>query len=1597
MVRRVTEILSAAALFVALSKSGYSQEAGRFKSSPDPEYTMPAPALLEQKKFTPDEVENTVRGWAALSNDQVKDRIKNLSDYQRGQVAQKLLFEFYKSSDRPASKEYNALVVICDYRTASDFKKGFLDTDLRDKLADDSKYGAFVDALGKEMIGKRNLPEFVSFLLEGGVDFKATVPTPQPQRFVGIKEDIFDEFISARKLTIAPGADRSAKIQTVFDWAKSHFSTNEPNAEWLARAVLLAYGKLDADGRKEFVKWLDSTDKTRLAAQVEVSWKSRLAKTPEDVLGEAFVKRMEAQLAKEKPSDIEEKMKAFPKYVRDTDAGKITAAFETTPTGERLSQLLKRVEYLELNKTLLAVKPDAKKRAEIDSELAALDAWLTNAKVPAGAIADRVKQLNGELKVIQTLYLASNSDNLKLADYLTEQKKKNPAMFPIYAKYIKGIDAATWNLLKDVDPASADFIDKVQKAIIAGLSSTVAKDGQSTWTREYYPFGQVSAGQYLETNAYAKAVALDPMVAIAFQRYYEKAKANGLTSESEKRLVVSMASKINMLHPMLAVKLFNAMEKLAEVCNENPEAFQKAIQYGLAPRVDSEVRALYNNAAPADVSIRRTITHLANSFDEVSKLKTDDLTKFDSDYLYSKRLFVRPTMPYDITQRPQPWMGLTLTPPVPAKSFTPYFLPQRIMPPMMPSLQGGGLSMSPNPDAPGSVMPPIGQGYFRFNSGASAVGTAFDNYLFADGSKVTLPRYMPGVRFTTISGDLLLNEINRAFIAKEQPDYSTEFRGASAMAFGRQFDEQYSFGGLGSYVTESGGFALGGSKSNVGGSFVGGSAVAIPVGNIRGGEASIRNAVAGFQELDDKTKMWLAQAIGQVWDKDNPKDVLLSYSGQSDQQQKSQTGKYYYIDKQGTVFEVKGAFFQTEDQTGNLTEPFTAIAGYHRKQFNSPTILAWNVQPKIGTGGAAFVSDVGKTAVLSHLQKVPFATAKGEQMPEFLQWTFAGVTTIDKKEGGRDIHEIGLPGRILQITRGTEDTLWVGQDVDYTLRTERSTAKGKIITEWTGGIGKVSKRYIATPSAEASEDQAYRAGVFYKRRLASERDETTFGAGVSYESGGTQTDTLALLNQAKAQRDYVESLHRVALTIYGSDEKNKGMVDNFVYSGLASIVPQFKSTAEGTDYDTTFYRFVGFLQGAKTGVRLDVSRISWMDTMLSEYSSTLDQIGQDPQNATTLMQNFKNKYATKVMQVFDNYYLGVKWNKNFSMEYMFVAREDVASWADQKLDSVYGKSVMRLGESEDFIRTFAAVPVINVAGMQNLSVGVMGVGTTFDVNNPVLQRLAFDAGMLLARDELSVERSWGKPGFFVQGAAHLSKVKEDVTAFRQLTHRFEQYKAAIAHGEFAGIPQDVRNVMCDNIASGTMGPQLLTKIRNGEPVALTAPDMDKISDALYSGWFNPEQDKLQASFNNRLRSYIGASGYFFSDKTYFDIGAYTESIDNFKAYIIAAKRDEMQIHGGADITSGRLTTSVIVGSTITGDKKGFGAASVKWSFTPATSLSLMGYHSSGAADTYVWPVGGAYPFGSGHTESAIFLLFTWGAPGSPSRMFNIPTPPPAYR
>jgi len=1344
---------------------------------------------------------------------------------------------------------------------------------------------------------------------------------------------------------------------TLGNFVKNVASDVDRNFIW--NAIQRAYILIDEDDKKQFIDWLNTMSKEEKIDLVNkiVDSKKNIKNVPYEVVkNEFYTWKTKQEKLEEKITREEKELLNYPSIVREKDISFLVSNFKDKPTDENLSLIQMRYGYLEKKREVFRYKNEDIK--EIDKEIKQLEDWLKKLKLETGSVTERLDQIRTGMRVLKIDYTNLSPENADLIVHL-RNLKLNEELFKIYWNYILLLDNKSAKMFQTLKRSSPTFFNDMKQIVTTTINRSKYESGQGIWYSNYYQAilssqSDVEKYSHNEFLAYSNAATLSPLVVTAFQEYATTAANMGVTSPEEKKLVATTVAKLYSLEPLLAYKYLNALRNIAEICEGNPEAYMLALM-SLTARIDVETSAVYSgvSAAQIQLNIRRTVNRLDYAFDTIAELTPTALSRYTRYQLMDTNIEVdQERAPHEIRLKSPGWAPqLLLSEDLVSSFYPPYPFPLRLKPDLLTNVMNmGGVATTYNYG--GNINLP----WFNLqsiSSKAREVKAAHENYLRPKHPNVGISEYLPSVQISSVSSTQLLNEINKAFVSIEPPEYSSQIIGGGGFAGvgGKKETEiagyQYYGGGLGSLVTPTGGYAVGGSIDLA--KFVGMTAVGVPIGSIpasvmtarntRGEIRGIDTALAGYQELDDETKKLLARAIVTSWNPNNPSNVLVVVNREENAEGKSwMQARYFLIDKDGRIFDLKGG-------KNDFVDMLNYIAGYGDKNFGTPATYTWNYERTIERGGGALAIDLGTTSVLTAVQAVPFLADKKNQ-PLLVEWVPAFAVTSEEK-GATTVHEFSFPGRYMKIKSDKEGN-FIEQGGNYKMR----VVEGKKAWELDLGLDVVS-----TPSGKA-----YKGGFFYKKQIP----KSSWGGGIYYEAQKTNLwQTAYFVNQAKEMSKYIEELHRVAFTLYGEEAATQVML-----GALAHIVPQFKSTAEGIEFDNMFYRFIGFIKGLEKMGKIDVSRYQSLDVIITEYNSMVNRVTQDPSNADTYLDDFKKKYADSIKDVFDKYYLGVQVNKDFSLEFGLYSKEKDGNWYSQFTDketvqSVYARALYTFDSG--FIRAFASIPVwgtgVTEKGVQ--TAGIVGTGVGFDVlGGMFLQRLAFDAGLTFVskKDNKSPIAS-SKKGPFIQGDVQLfSNIVEDTKQYRELEQKYREYLEYIKEDRMGDIPQDVREKMVQDYRKyekeykEAIGEEILKRIENGENVSLTPEQKAVLSRVLWY-WFYDEKFKLEKEFNGHTRAYLGGAAFFgMGNNVWWDIGAFVEYVGRLEAYIIVARREALGLYTGGDLKlSDKITFSGIGGVVL--EKGTGGGFSASYNIKPDIAIGVFGYAENKTPE-YTHP---AYP------------------------------------
>ncbi len=1351
------------------------------------------------------------------------------------------------------------------------------------------------------------------------------VPVRVPGR---IEESTMDYFIQQFGLKVPANATEDQKMEKLVTYFKKQFYiTSQQEANDLTNALLRAYTMIESKHRPAFARWIvemDKEERKTLATNVKVRTSARSLAVPYEYVKTEYMDWVQAQVDKKTEiSKLEQELMTYPNFIQDGSLSKFSSDFEQTPSDYNLEVLFKRLDYVD--KKIKSLTLQGKSTKELEAEREMLVKWLSSIGLKKEDPAESLQTLKAGLVEIQINYYSIDPNDPRLVSTLISVES-NPKMSMIYKKFLSEIDSRSGKLFTGIPISAKNYSQRIAERIGVRLSPTAIERGQAAWFQEYYdpsaPEEDDTDVTATEARMYNDISALSPMAAVAFLDYLQTAKDGGLTSEAERAMVVRSASRLFQISPLLVVQYFAAIKNLASVCEDNEEVYRDALT-ALTARIEAETEPILSDITPAQIlplNVRNTITNLSNALGELAMIEKSSIAQYDRLNLMDDRLRLRLQQPpHHITQQPPNYAPRLLVPRSrPGQYNPPYFLPTRILAtrPITPFTAGGVFTSAQQYQ--GRIQMPQFNPIF-VNSGSAAVGQSFEYYIDPQHPVINVSSYLPGVQITGLSGTKLLNEIARAFIPTTRPDYSGRVveGGGGAGISGKKPEDKWEVGGagLGTFITPSGGVSIGGAKTDDR-VFGGMAALAVPIGypvfspGDNGEVTGIDSAIAGHEVLDSGEERTLVRMIQTAWDPKNPSQTLIALNREKDiEGRKVMTARYFYMDKEGKIFELKAG-------QNDFVKVLNYLAGYGNENFATPSTYAWNYEPEIERGGGALAVDIGKSAVLTHYQAVPFYLQDEREQPLLIQWTPGFANTSDTSDGGTMIHSVAFPGQILRIrpTEGGAREEYVLQDVDYTMR----KVKGQDAWELNIGGG----------AADTPVGVTGRGGFFLKTQTSTRKT----GGGLFYEAGATNLEAMALLQEAEGAQRYIESLHRVGMTVYHSKES----ANRLLVGGLAHVVQQLRDDYEsGLQPDATFYRFVGIIKGLQSAARLEVGRYSTLDAMLTEYEQLGRDIGENPARAEGLIQQFQQKYETEFRNIMDDYFLGIQFLPDLSAEAYLLNREEGNDFMGQKLDEASARVLLTW--KTGFWRAFAAVPLrgqssrlaINTDAGTSATLGIAGTGIGQNLlDGFFLQRAAADVGLLFAKYETG-DRTWMKQGWFVQGAIRVwSSVLEDVNDYRKLSREFERYKGLVAQGKLSKIPLHIRNAMA---ADTYLSDRLRKMMEAGMDVKLNEVETEALQGSMYRNWFEEEKFKINRKFHGNFRMFLGASGYIFDDSQHYDVAAFVEQVNRFRAYIIGTKRvlstpqdrtvkEEVRgIYAGTDIYYGNWTAAAMGGVTERGD------------------------------------------------------------------------------
>lgn len=1474
------------------------------------------------------------------------------------------------------------------------------------------------------------------------------------------EEQAYTYFVKIFRVDIQADASLQTKANAVRDAVRDWFGIKDDiSASAVTRALVIAYSTIDnEDDRRRFGVWLnDMKENARpgFAAMIAAAQKTRSQILPYELVINQFKQyKVERAELVDKARIEQAALRRFPIFIREHSLDQIAQGFVSQPTDLGADNMGLRIAYLAKKKEALLKGDAPDKRAQIeaiDKEVAGFKSWLAIMGIKEDDPMQGQTKLRARLIIMQSLYYTVDPAKPGILDFLAGQST-NPLLYGILKAYMLEVDKSSINMFKGMNVSDPEFLTTARRKMNEKINMQLVAQGRYIWQQDYFSKLAASPGTdasqptapattptswtqaknqqvFVDPQLLMYVADLDPMMAAAFMDYQKTAQGNGLVSNQEKKLVVATVAKLYAMSPMLISKYFSAITNLANVCEDNSEAFIQALTV-IGARIDAVSSSQMDPTSPMrllPLNFRQVILRLSDALEDIAKIPKADLSRYDRLNLLDSSVLVNQNPPHSIEQRPAAYAPKLLVDDRQASAlYPPYPFPNYMLTPTPSSMFNfGGVVNSPMA-YDGRVQLPMFQP-LRLQSGAGMVGAAGRSYFYPQHSLVTVNSYLPGTNISGLSPTRLMNDINRAFVPKRQLDYSaTPLGGGGGAGFlankpGDQW--QYAGGGLASLITPTGGAALGGS---IQGSEIlaGSTAVAMPVGQVNylprttpgvgpvtEGEIGIDSALAGYQKtLDANDSRLIARAISSQWDPKNPSQLLLMVDSTTDVNgMKVMTARYYFVDKDGTIFELKGG-------QNDFVSTLNFVAGSANQQFNTPTTYFWNAEPTVQRGGGVMVVDLGKTnSAMGHVQAVPFLLSQDTRMPFLLEWTPGFAHTFgDSTAQGATVGQITLPGKLLIVQTPASTTTptpgvvpgttapYTGplnppdkyflQDIDFMIR--RVKGKEALQVDVGAGLG-------TAPTGITG-----RGGIFIKTQKP---ENERAGGGIFYEGGAVNMEAIAILQDSQEAQQYIQSLHRIGATIYGSTMT----ADRLMLGGLAHVMPQFETPAGGSArYDATFWRMVGVLKGLTSGARIDVSRVDMLDQMMADYQTLQATVGNDPANAATYISQFQSQYQATIKQVVDKYNLQIQVRKDFSIDGTLTAREDESmNWVKQVPDTAYARLLYTWDTG--FTRAFAMVPVLSTLTSYDAthpvpSIGVAGVGAGTDLLDSIfLPRAAMDVGVLLARyqadnpQDIVAWQLYGKmpkSGFFVQGGVVLfSNIVEDSKRYRVLMNRYDTHRMNIEAGLFNKLPDEVRKQILEGIDTDRFDSGTLDALKRGDQIKLKPGQTEDLLNSLYNNWFYGQKADIQKDFNGHMRSFLSGSGYFFGDRTYWDVGVYFEFVDKFKGYIIAAGRGDTTIYGGADFTQGRIRASAMVGASTLGNIGG--AASLGYKFGPLEfpmEAGLYGYGRSATVPDYAAPYYMA-PQRTGIPEIGVLFYLTLLGGGGPPMVPNVPytTPGPS--
>ncbi|MEM3075749.1 MAG: hypothetical protein QW590_02910, partial [Candidatus Bilamarchaeaceae archaeon] len=705
-------LLISSHLAAGLPKSSMAQEINKFKNYSEQKYGMGVPAFKAPQFSSLKELEEEAHALMEAEEKKLTKLLLKYSDYQKGQLAFYFLYAYYNLSPEQRQKSedgkrfYALLAGLYKFKEKKDFKDGSGDKKIQAELAlkDSEKFLAFTAVLTEKYPAyresaaekKQTILPLPNYLLEG-YDQKELpqIVSKLPKKvdvLALIRADTLDKFISALGVPVGVGASREDKAKELTKTFQEAFSTSEENARQLVKATLYTYFLLKDEDKEAFTKWLKGlteAERKQLASRVETASEMRKITLPSEEVKKMF---LQSKMAKEEAKKKEEESlkqleKAYTKYVRENDFKYFAENFEKYPSGNGIEILEKRLEYIQKKKALIKDKKDEKSKkevAKINEELAFVEKWLEKFGLLAGTPEGKLAEIKNGMVMVQTAYFTLSSANLKLIDYFKGTMVKRE-LRDIYVRYALNIDKTTGRLFVDLDTTKKNFPEKAADIAVRALDPKIMKNAQQVLQSEYYTPSlgpEALIDKPLEAAAFGYLIRYigeeSPLMATTFLKYVDQAKRSGVTNAKEKELVTSTALRLAGLNPVLVIKYFAALKHLADICTDNPDAFIRALEI-IKARVDAVTEPIYNPTSTFQMTqpnIRTMINRLSFAFDAMIYLDKNKLTQYNRYDLMDNNIFISPTAPHLITQKPPGYKyPLTAGKEAPGYYLTPYPFP----------------------------------------------------------------------------------------------------------------------------------------------------------------------------------------------------------------------------------------------------------------------------------------------------------------------------------------------------------------------------------------------------------------------------------------------------------------------------------------------------------------------------------------------------------------------------------------------------------------------------------------------------------------------------------------------------------------------------------------------------------------------------------------------------------------------------------------------------------------------------------------------------------------------------------------------------------